>query len=289
MVPKGGTSVSYDSIIRKYSKPLEPVPIPFSQEGSLSHVVRAVLFDVYGTLFVSKAGDISVAETEAGLNLPEIEGLLHRYGIGLPAGEILERFFAGIVARKTELQEGGIDYPEVVIEDIWSATLGVDDRELLRRFALEYELIVNPVYPMPHLRELLHACRVRRLPMGIISNAQFYTPFLFSALLDTSLDELGFVENFMFFSYRLGYGKPSPRMFDRARSALGKAGIESNNVLFVGNDMLKDIWPASQAGFQTALFAGDGRSLNLRKNDERCGNVRPDVTVTGLLQIVDYL
>ena len=281
--------MSYDSIIRKYSKPVETVPTSFFREGSLSHAVRAVLFDVYGTLFVSKAGDIGVAETEANLNLPEIEGLLRRHGIGMPAGEILERFFARIVARKAALQKKGVDCPEVVIEDIWSDTLGIDDRERLRLFALEYELIVNPVYPMPHLPELLDTCRVRGLPMGIISNAQFYTPYLFSALLNRSLDELGFVDDFIFFSYRLGYGKPSPRLFDRVRHAVGKAGIESKNILFVGNDMLKDIWPASQAGFQTALFAGDGRSLNLRENDERCENVRPDVTVTDLLQIVEYL
>lgn len=281
--------MSFDAIIRKYTSPLDPLPTTLARGGTLPHSVGVLIFDVYGTLFISKAGDIGVAEREAALNMPAIEKLLRRYGIESPAERVLERFFAGITAGKKALQEQGVDYPEVVIEEIWSETLGIDDREMLQRFAIEYELIVNPVRPMPHLPDLFDACRRKGLPMGIISNAQFYTPFLFSALLHQSLEELGFKEEFVFFSYRLGYGKPSPRIFAEARRALGRAGMESREALFVGNDMLKDIWPASQAGFQTALFAGDGRSLNLRENDERCRNVRPDIVVTDLIQIIEYL
>jgi putative hydrolase of the HAD superfamily len=53
--------------------------------------------------------------------------------------------------------------------------------------------------------------------------------------------------------------------------------------------MLKDIWCAAQAGFKTALFAGDRRSLRKREDDERCKNHRPDAVVTELAQIPPML
>ena len=49
--------------------------------------------------------------------------------------------------------------------------------------------------------------------------------------------------------------------------------------------MLKDIWPATQLGFKTALFAGDARSLRLREDDERCRGLKPDLVIDRLSQL----
>jgi hypothetical protein len=81
---------------------------------------------------------------------------------------------------------------ESKIDEIWQQILGIDDIQLVREFAIEYELIVNPVYPMPGLENLLAACRQQDLAMGIISNAQFFTPLLFEWFLDARMEELGF-------------------------------------------------------------------------------------------------
>ena len=40
--------------------------------------------------------------------------------------------------------------------------------------------------------------------------------------------------------------------------------------------MLNDISAASRAGFKTALFAGDRRSLRLREGDPRVRGIMPD-------------
>ena len=57
-------------IISSLSAYLEPVPVPASVYASaqqsnpgIKPAVRAVLFDLYGTLFISEAGDISTSET----------------------------------------------------------------------------------------------------------------------------------------------------------------------------------------------------------------------------------
>jgi putative hydrolase of the HAD superfamily len=68
-----------------------------------------------------------------------------------------------------------------------------------------------------------------------------------------------------------------------------KYGFESNEILFVGNDMLKDIYPAKEMGMQTALFAGDSRSLRLRQEDPRLQNLTPDYIVNSLEQIMGII
>jgi putative hydrolase of the HAD superfamily len=265
---------------------MDVVPTALAPRIAPRAKIRAVLYDIYGTLFISRAGDIGAARHEAEKNLDMIAGLCSRYSLSLPAETVVDRFFETIEAAKGRMLKQGIENPEVAIEDIWSAVLKVEDISRIKLFALEYEMIVNPVYPMPHLQELFAACREKRIPMGIISNAQFYTPCLFPALLGRSLHELGFRRDLLFFSYLLGYGKPSVQPFEEALRILEKEGIEAISALYVGNDMLKDITPAAAAGFQTALFAGDARSLNLRKGELPDETVSPDLIVTELDQII---
>jgi putative hydrolase of the HAD superfamily len=75
-------------------------------------------------------------------------------------------------------------------------------------------------------------------------------------------------------------------MFKRAAEELSGIGIPVAATLYVGNDMLNDIRPASAVGFKTALFAGDGRSLRLRESDDRCRGRSPDLIVTDLRQLI---
>jgi putative hydrolase of the HAD superfamily len=156
----------------------------------------------------------------------------------------------------------------------------------VKDFALEYELIINPVYPMPGLEHLLLACQTRKMPMGIISNAQFYTVDLLQMFLGATLEKRGLDHRLLFFSWREGHAKPSTVMFNRAKQVLVGRGIPAESVLVVGNDLRNDILPAKAVGFKTALFAGDRRSLRQRESDDRCRDVTPDLIVTDLRQLI---
>ncbi len=48
-------------IIRDRSRPLSPVSTGVDAKLQSLHGIRAVLFDVYGTLFVSSSGEIGIA------------------------------------------------------------------------------------------------------------------------------------------------------------------------------------------------------------------------------------
>ena len=280
-------SVMIDAIQNRI-RPLKPIPTALSSGGELRHNIRCLLFDIYGTLFISASGDISLAEQ----NSPQLEDvrlLLQKFEIPISPGDLLGHFHAAIKDRQAELRNVGIEFPEIKIDRIWQQVLQSDDLPAVRQFAAEFEFIANPVYPMPNLADLLTFSRKQGFLMGIISNAQFYTPLIFKLFLNSDTEELGFVPKLVFYSYEYEMAKPSGALFNMAVEELAQHGIHPEAVLYVGNDMLNDIYPAGIAGFQTALFAGDQRSLRLRSDDPRCRNLKPDLVLTDLSQLIPHI
>jgi putative hydrolase of the HAD superfamily len=277
-----------DSIISRLPEALIPIPTGVQPAGRLTKPVKAVLFDIYGTLFISNSGDISISEENSKIS-DAFKDLLRKYLIDTAPGIVLESFFNAIRVTHQRLKSTGVNYPEVEIDRIWSEVLGMKNLKSARDFAIEFELLSNPVYPMPHLNEILTHCKTSGLPMGIISNAQFYTRLLFNWYLGSELEDIGFSDELIIFSYQTGYAKPSRRLFDIAADRLSQCGIAPQFVVYVGNDMLNDIYPANCVGFQTALFAGDARSLRLRADDPRCSDLSANIIITDLIQLADYL
>jgi putative hydrolase of the HAD superfamily len=285
--------VSYSDILRRHARPLEPVPTGEARVLARLPGIRAVLFDLYGTLFISEIGEVGTAREAA--SGPALAGALEALEVRTngPAGPEVHRFFDVIKTLHAESHQAGIDYPEVDIVEVWRrvvtdlASCGVLEprtweRGQLERLAVEYEARANPVWPMPGLRECLEGLSERGLFLGIVSNGQFYTPELFPALLGRPAECCGFDAQLQFYSYRHGLAKPGPDLYRMAARALAGRGVDPEAVLYVGNDMLNDILPARRVGFRTALFAGDARSLRLRPGEPRLAGVSPDVVLSRL-------
>lgn len=275
------------SRIKELSGPLQPRPTNAAPRIEPVPGIRAVLFDIYGTLVISASGDIGLAgerdEKSAFVAAREAAGIES----GRTAGPKMLR--DAIRKAHSERKTAGVDHPEVDILSIWS-TLLPTEADRLPRLSVEYECRVNPVWPMAGLAECLSELKRRGLVLGIVSNAQFYTPLMLEAFLGASLADLGFDPGCCAWSYRLLEAKPSTRIYQNALCSLKERhGIASDEVLYVGNDVRNDIWPASLTGCQTALFAGDARSLRLREDDPRCAHVQADRVVTDLRQITDSI
>ena len=277
-----------ESTIAARLKPLAPLPTGLQPKAGRLPPLRCILFDVYGTLFISASGDIGIAQA-SGRPLRQLKELLGRYGIGRQPAELVEQFYRAIEDDHRKRREKGIDFPEVDIIRIWEEVLGSLPEQQLRDFAVEFEVLSNPTYPMPNLAEVLAACRKTGVRMGLVSNAQLFTPLLFKWLLGADAEKLGFDPRLMFFSYQHGRAKPGRYLFELAADRLQRMQIAPSAALYVGNDMLNDIVPATAAGFHTALFAGDARSLRLREDDPRCSGLSPDLVVTDLGQLIAYL
>ena len=317
--------IHYINLIRESSQPLEPLPVQLSAEwealipkkntavlggikypaassgvfrspGELvSPRIKAVLFDLYGTLFISAAGEISAgAAIDSGNAAPG----------AILCDEMKEYFRIAVNRYHEKTKAAGIAWPEVKAEEIWADYSGKipDTWELPQRMgrflekigkkagkhcigrelALRFELAVNPVFPMPYAEEMLRTLVQNRLKLGIISNAQFFTPLLFDAFFGAPPAELGFDPELLIYSFEEGEAKPSPRLFAKAGDILARNNIKPEEILYIGNDMRNDIVPAAEAGFATALFAGDRRSLRLREDDPACKGKKPDFVINGL-------
>lgn len=280
--------MTYTDLMATYITPLHPIPTGMKPSGELKAPVKAVLFDVYGTIIISQSGDISVVKNHV-QSAARLNALMKAYDYVGSVDELIDNFFQTIETAHKAMRQKGIDFPEVEIDRIWMQVLGTKDINIARRFALEFEMIVNPGYPMPYLTDVLTYLQNSGRIMGIVSNAQFFTPTLFQVLCGDLPEKLGFNPGLIFYSYRHGLAKPSQRLFQLASRELEEMGIDRQNVLYMGNDMLNDILPASHEGFQTALFAGDNRSLRLRKDDGRCKDVLPNLVITALNQLKTYL
>jgi putative hydrolase of the HAD superfamily len=217
-----------------------------------------------------------------------IRELLAPFGPGVSLPELVRRFTAAVRAEHEGLRRAARDsrHPEIDVRKIWAGILRVPE-EAAAEFALRFELAVNPVYPMPGLEELLRGLRAAGFPLGLVSNAQFFTPLLFTAFLGGPPEALGFSRELCVYSYREGEAKPSPRLFRKAAAGLAALGIRPEEALYLGNDMVNDVWAAKQAGFRAALFAGDGRSLRLRGEDPRCAGLEPDFVLKSLASLFD--
>lgn len=296
------TEPDLEQRIRDLSEPLQAIPTGVEPRLATLDDVRAVLCDVYGTLFIPGSGDISTAKEQH--DAAAMQSALERIGAEgdlVLAGEVgVELFEKTIHIMHRQLREQGVASPEVDILEVWrdlieelgeQGLISVAVSETaLRLAALEFECRVNPVRPMPGTPDLLARFRERAIPLGIVSNAQFYTPLLFPALIGAPLGELGFEPDLCSFSFRLREAKPSSRLFEHPLRVLHeKWHMEAGEVVYVGNDMLNDIYAASLAGCRTVLFAGDRRSLRMRDDEPRCQGLMPDAVITDLTQLPGLL
>jgi putative hydrolase of the HAD superfamily len=262
------------SLIATLSQPMEPITTGMSPSVS-SFSLQSMIFDIYGTLFISAAGDIQADSAEKDE---------HSFWQALRDGDLTP----------DGTQGGGQYGVQMLRREIWHSVLrglgyGTLENRQVARIAVSFECRTNPVWPMPGLLEALAALRKRGIIMGLLSNAQFYTPLLFNALLGCSPEQLGISSRYSLFSYQEGVAKPSPTLFRRLQHRMEEDGLRPEKTLFVGNDMLKDILPATGVGWKTALFAGDRRSLRLRDDDWRAAQAKPDLLISDLRQLVSVV
>ncbi len=289
-------------IIRQQSRPLAPNATGVAPRLSRLAGIRCVLFDVYGTLLISGSGEVGTLLPDAAQGA--FAAALASVGLRTELSDEQGRatLAAAVADSHRRSRAAGIDFPEVDIVEIWQMAVqdllasdgvvedrtGAADSDIdYARLALEYELRTNPVWPMPTAEECVLGLQTQGIATGLISNAQYFTPRLLQALLPTAFENLDSGQDVQYYSYRHGCAKPGETLYRLAAEELAGRGITPREVLYVGNDMLNDIWPAAKVGFRTALFAGDQRSLRWREEDPRVAEVTPDLVVTELASLLN--
>jgi len=265
------------------------------------HDIKVLLCDVYGTAITSKSSGLGDLEKDKKIlkafkkTIQEFK--FTRYLINSkksPDKLLKESFLKGI--RIAHARKGG-KYPEVKIELIWKAIIKelIDkgysyDRKVygnLHDFSFKvayfYDYVIEKNMFYDNVLTTLTKLKQRKIKLGIVSNAQFYTPITLEILFrkhGKGLFDL-FDKNNCSFSYMVGEGKPSQKMFKKNLERL--KNIQKSQILYIGNDLTKDVESAKKLGLKTALFAGDKGSLKLN------AKVEPDVIITDWKQLISII
>jgi putative hydrolase of the HAD superfamily len=287
---------------------LKPIPTllkPFVRKDA---GIKAFVFDVYGTLLISASGDID----ESVLSTDNLMEAFHASDIKFAENgeasrkllqEILGEFRQAVKEFHEQDRTEDKPYPEIDISQVWEGIIKthqdlnqliVDDPLCIKCFVFVFEVLSNRIYPMPGMKELLSRMASLKYPLGIISNAQFYTPVILNYFLHDAVSENEEVEPFdpdlTVFSYKHMRSKPDLFLFQLVKDQCQrKYGLFADEILFIGNDMFRDIYPAFMAGFKTALFAGDTKSLRLRQDKPELKKIVPDFIITDLMQLITII
>jgi putative hydrolase of the HAD superfamily len=296
------------------SRSYDPVEFPSKME-QLSGI-KAVFFDVYGTLIDSYREEFQTEETKQAHVLNSFRKVIDEFSLenvlfdvdpSNSAPKTLRDLYHGLIffSHEKSVKEGQ-EYPEVKIEGIWSTLIqifvrhgyevpqpGWDSQEEMA-FAMAYlyhfSVLGRKLYPGVY--EVLSWLKKKNMVLGIISNAQFYTRHDLSWLLfhqsNNKISELGeyFPDDNCFFSYQFGVAKPNLRLFQEALTFCKKLNISPQEVVYIGNDLFLDIASAASCGIRTVLFTGDREQLRTGKGKEPEQSIIPDITIEQLPELM---
>lgn len=301
----------YLEFIQKYlskTPVMYPEPTPIKASWHKENNIRAVVFDIYGTILVSESGDIeesdiSARNLEESLRAANIKVQVNGDALQEMLFQMLQSFRGEIIRLHETERSTEKPYPEIDILSIWNIILNhqrklqhieIQNPLCIKCFTFLFENLSNTIYPMPGLKEVMNRISATGMPMGIISNAQFYTPSILNFFLNDKVSEEEYFDPFdpdiTVYSYKYQRAKPDPFLFDIVSGkCLEKYSINPDQILFLGNDMFRDIYPAHEAGYKTVLFAGDNRSLRLRQEKPELSHIIPDHIITELDQLLKIL
>lgn len=239
--------------------------------------VKGLMIDVNGTMT-----DINTNEWHDDV-YRVISNLLSYQGIGLGPDAVKDAYFQIMTEQRAARGER---YPEFDAVGIF--------REIIARHATDFTRRLPPekLEQLPRLFAETHraASRYRlRLYPGVADTVrQLHANYRLAIISDgqaayavPELHAVGLLEYFdpVIVSGDFGYRKPDRRLFESALLAMNMKPAE---VLFVGDNMFRDVYGAQQLGMKTVLFeSGQGAS---EKED-----VKPDYIIYTFPELLDAL
>ncbi|MDH4316766.1 MAG: HAD family hydrolase [Desulfobulbaceae bacterium] len=239
--------------------------------------IRGIMFDLNGTL-ININTDESYHEIYRFL-----ANLLIYQGIQLSPEELRDLYFR---LMKTQRRSSVEQYPEFDVVGIF--------RDIIEKHGTRYtrSLCYTKAKNLPlFLAEAYRAASLNRLEIypGVMDTLDdLIKCYKLTAVTDGqspwALAELRGVGLGIYFpeiiaSGDLGYRKPDRRIFDLA---LRKLRLPADQVVFVGNDMYRDIFGAQQLGMKTVFF----RSNQGGQHHQR---VNPDYIISYFPELLDAL
>ena len=211
--------------------------------------IKGIIFDVNGTLI-----DIHTNEWHDDV-YRVMSNLLSYQGVSISPEVVEDLYFRSIKEQKQASAERQAEFDAVevfrqIVEQHatdFTRTMPHDKREQLPRFLAELHRAASRrrLELYPGVQATLEQLRTR-YAMAIVSDAQ-------TAYALPELNTVGLAGYFdpIIVSGDFGYRKPDVRLFEAALSAMK---LESSEVLFVGNDLYRDVHGPQKLGIKTVFF-----------------------------------
>jgi FMN phosphatase YigB (HAD superfamily) len=296
-----------------------PAPPQASPVKARPHLVRlpgirAVLWNVYGTLLAIPVGELLFEHPNAFIMSNALDRTIQEFKMwasmtrkpGQPS-EQLQSTYSRFLAEQSAVPGGTERYPEVCAERVWEAIikqlLQKDYRfdasffgslnEFSRKVAYFFHASLQGTACYPGAAQAMQHIAESGLSQGLLADGQCFTTVQLQRGLtaqspEVRLEEL-LADGLTVLSCDVRGKKPSERLFRQAVTALTERGIAPAEVLHVGSRVQQDLVPARRLGMRTALFAGDKTSLQATAEQLKEAASRPDVLLTELEQITEVI
>ncbi len=230
-------------------------------------VIRGLIFDINGTVI-----DILTNEGEENI-YRVLSNFLDYQGIALSPDELRRLYFE---INKRQRRESAEEYPEFDVKALFAEivdrhatafthALPKPKRKVLPEVLAELFRAASRfrLEPYPDVRRVLDELR-EDYRLAALSDGQslWALPELRSAGLAGYFDPV-------LISSDLGYRKPDKRMFELM---LVKMDLAPSEVLFVGNDMYRDVFGANRLDIRTVFFKSN-------QGDHRKSGAEPDYII----------
>jgi FMN phosphatase YigB (HAD superfamily) len=275
--------------------------------------VRAVLWNVYGTLLSLQGGELLYEHPQPFVMNVALEKTIQEFKMwgsmsrkpGQPA-EYLTHIYSQLLAEHRSLPSKSEKFREVASDRLWEAIikklLQKDYKfdagffgslnEFSRKVAYFFHASLQGTACYPGAAVALRHVAECGLVQGLLADGQCFTTLqLQRGLAAQQAAELDnwLTPDCISLSYEVRGRKPSERLFRHALDALARRGIGASEVLHVGSRLQQDLAPARRLGMRTALFAGDKASLQATPEQLKEPTNRPDVLLTDLSQLVEVV
>lgn len=273
--------------------------------------VRAVMWNVYGTLLAVPGGELWTEHPQEFVMTAALDKVIKEFKLwnsmsrkpGAPSMHLKEAYTKNIETLR--LTTGGDKFPEIAFERAWEdvfkklrdytfdvLTYG-SLNELARKVAYFFQASIQGAGAYPGAAETLKMLAGGGRPQGLLADGQSFTVAQLGRCLkhqDPDLDlNVVLPPALRVISSEKKARKPSDTLFKAAVQALAAKGIAPEQALHVGSSLSRDIGPAKKHGFRTALFAGDKASLSATPEQLKDPAFRPDVMLTELSQVLDVV
>jgi len=295
--------------------PAPPQPEPIKAKPHVARLpgVRAVLWNVYGTLLAIPLGELLFEHPQPFVMHMALEKTIKEFKMwgsmsrkpGAPSeyGEHLYR----TQLDEQRLAPPGEKYPEIAADRLWEtiikklfqkdyqfdASFYGALNDYAKKVAYFFHASLQGTGAYPNATAAIKALADAGIAQGLLADGQCFTPTQLARGLATQ-DETVQLDAVMpaanrVLSFQHRARKPSDLVFQAAVEAMGVLGFEPHEILHVGSSLPRDVGPAKKWGMRTALFAGDRASLVATGDQLKDPRYRPDALLTDLSQVAQVV